>query len=86
MKKFGVSMLVAQSCPTVCDPVDYSLPGSSVLGIFQARIPEWVAIPFSRGLAHSGIKPRSPAVQVDSLLSEPPGKPISHGKEHSWNV
>ena len=42
-------MLVAQSCPTVCDPVDYSLPGSSVLGIFQARIPEWVAIPFSRG-------------------------------------
>ena len=42
-------MLVAQLCLTVCDPVDYSLPGSSVLGIFQARKPEWVAIPFSRG-------------------------------------
>ena len=40
---------VAQSCPTLCDPVDYSLPGSSVHGIFQARILEWVAVSFSRG-------------------------------------
>ena len=39
---------VAQSCPTLCDPMDYSLPGSSVHGIFQARILEWVAISFSR--------------------------------------
>ena len=38
---------VAQSCPTVCDPMDCSLPGSSVHGIFQARILEWVAISFS---------------------------------------
>ena len=43
------SMLVPQSSPTLCDPVDYSLPGSSVHGILQARILEWVAIPFSRG-------------------------------------
>ena len=35
---------VAQSCPTICDPMDYSPPGSSVHGIFQARILEWVAI------------------------------------------
>ena len=35
---------VAQSCPTPCDPMDCSLPGSSVLGIFQARVLEWVAI------------------------------------------
>ena len=41
--------LVAQSCPTPCDPMDYSLPGSSVYGILQARILEWVAISFSRG-------------------------------------
>ena len=41
--------LVVQSCPTLCDPVDYSLPGSSVHGILQARVLEWVAIPFSRG-------------------------------------
>ena len=40
---------VAQSCPTLCDPMDCSLPGSSVPGILQARILEWVAISFSRG-------------------------------------
>ena len=41
--------LVAQLCPTLCDPVDCSPPGFSVYGILQARILEWVAIPFSRG-------------------------------------
>ena len=41
--------LVAQSCLTLCDPMDGSPPGSSVHGILQARILEWVAIPFSRG-------------------------------------
>ena len=41
-------MLVTQSCPTLCDLTDYSPPGSSVHGILQARILEWVAIPFSR--------------------------------------
>ena len=40
---------VAQSCPTLCDPIDCSPPGSSVHGIFQARVLEWVAISFSRG-------------------------------------
>ena len=40
---------VAQSCPTLCDPMGCSLPGFSVHGIFQARVPEWVAISFSRG-------------------------------------
>ena len=38
---------VAQSCLTLCEPVDYSLPGSSVRGIFQARVLDWVAIAFS---------------------------------------
>ena len=38
---------VAQSCPTLSDPMDFSLPGSSVHGIFQARVLEWVAIAFS---------------------------------------
>ena len=42
-------VLFAQSCPTLCDPMDCSLPGSSVHGILQARILEWVAISFSRG-------------------------------------
>ena len=40
---------VAQSCPTLCDPMDCSLPGSSVHGIFWAKVLEWVAISFSRG-------------------------------------
>ena len=38
---------VTQSCPILCDPMDYSLPGCSVHGIFQARVPEWGAIAFS---------------------------------------
>ena len=40
---------VAQSCPTLCNPMDCSLPDSSIHGIFQARVLEWVAISFSRG-------------------------------------
>ena len=40
---------VAQSCRTLCDPMDCSLPGSSVHGIFQARVLEWAAISFSMG-------------------------------------
>ena len=40
---------VAQSCPTLCDPMDYSLPGFSIHRIFQARVLEWVAIYFTRG-------------------------------------
>ena len=47
---------VAQSCPTLCDPMDCSLPGFSVHGILQARVLEWVAIAFSRGSA----QPRDP--------------------------
>ena len=42
-------LIFAQSYPTLCDPVDCSLPGSSVDGILQARMLEWVAISFSRG-------------------------------------
>ena len=44
-----VKVLVAQLNPTLCDPMDYSPPGSFVLGFLPARILEWVAIPFSRG-------------------------------------
>ena len=40
---------VAQSCPTLCDPMDCNLPSSSVHGIFQAIVLEWIAISFSRG-------------------------------------
>ena len=49
LDQLHVCVLVAQSCPTLCDPMNYSPPGSSVHGILQARILERVAIPFSRG-------------------------------------
>ena len=45
-------MLVTQSCLTLCDPMDYSSPGSSVHGILQATIMKWLAIPFSRGSSY----------------------------------
>ena len=72
----AVLYLVAQSCLTLCDPMNRSLPGSSVQGILQARILEWIALPSSRGSSQPGIKLRSPALQVDSLPSVTPGKPI----------
>ena len=52
-----------------------SPPGSSIHGILQARILEWVAISFSRDLPDPGIEPWSSALQTDALPSEPPGKP-----------
>ena len=58
------------SCLTLCDPMDCSLPGSSVHGILQARILEWVAISFFPGdLPDPGVEPRSPALQEDSSPS-----------------
>ena len=60
---------VAQVCPTLCDPMDYT-----VHGILQARILEWVPVPSPEHLLNPGIKPRSPTLWVDSLPVEPPGK------------
>ena len=63
-----MKVLVAQSYLTISDPMDCSPPGSSVDGILQARILEWVAIPFSRGVfLDQGTEPKSPALQADSL-------------------
>ena len=71
--------LLVHSSPTLCDRMDYSPPGSFVHGILQARILEWVAVPSSRDLANPRIEPRSPALQVDSLPSEPLGKTKNAG-------
>ena len=49
----GYKKLVSQSCLTLCSPMDCSPPGSSVHGIFQARILDWIAVPFSRGSSQS---------------------------------
>ena len=110
----GYTVVLIQSWPPLCDPIDCSPPGSSVHGILQARILEWVAMPFSRGsspprdwtqvshiaggfftfwatreaqeywnrqpipspgeLPSPGIELGSPALQVDSLPTEPPGR------------
>ena len=67
---------VAQPCLTLCNSMDCSLPGSSVLGILQARILEWVAMLSSRDLPNPRIESRPPTLQVNSLPSEAPGKPL----------
>ena len=64
-------MKVTQSCLIFCDHMDDSPPGSSVHGILQTRVLEWVA-----GASWPGIEAGSPALQTDSLLSEPPRSPI----------
>ena len=61
---------IAEWCPTLCDTMDCSVPGSIVQGILQARILEWVAIASPRDLP--GIELRSPTLQADSLPSEAP--------------
>ena len=66
-------VLVSQLCLTLCDPMDCSQPGSSVHGISQGRILEWVAISFSR----ESSQPRSPALQVGPPPLMPPGSPQS---------
>ena len=60
-------VLVAQLCLTRCDPMDYSPPGTSVHGLLQARILEWVAILSPRDLSDPGIESGSPAFQEDSF-------------------
>ena len=62
-KQRPLSAKTLQSCPTLCDPIDCSLPGSSAHGILQARILEWVAMSSYRGhLPDPGIDPGSPAL------------------------
>ena len=85
---FKMKVLVAQLHLTLCDPMNWSPPGYSLHRLVQARILEWVAIPFSRVWAtreaprilecvaspNPGIEPRSPALRADSSPSEPRGK------------
>ena len=67
-----------QSCPVLCDLMDCSLPGSSVHGIFQTRMPEWVPFPTPGNLPDLGIKPTSPSLSAlpgGFFPTAPPGKP-----------
>ena len=91
-------MKVAQSCLTLCNPMDCSLSGSSVHGIFQATVLEWGAISFSRDLPDSGIEPRSAALQADAFtlyatreapgsmpgLGRSTGEGIGYPLQYSW--
>ena len=76
---YGQWLIVAQTSPVLCNPMDGNPSVSSVHGILQARILEWVAIPFSTDLPNPGIEPRSPGLQGDPLPSEPPGKLKCYG-------
>ena len=71
--------LVTQSCSTLCDPMDYSPPGSSVHGDSPGKNWSGLTYPPSRDFPNLGIKPRCPGLQADSLPSEPPGKPKNTG-------
>ena len=95
MGKFLKKNKVKSSCPTLWDPMDCSLPGSSVHWIIQARKLEWLPCPPPGDLPNPGIEPGSPTLQADSLPSELPGKPrviLKHlalcptWRKCSWNV
>ena len=72
---------VSQSCPTLKDPMDCSLPGSSSMGFSRQDYWSWVPLPSPGDLPNPGIEPRSPALQADTLTSEPPGKPLDTVEE-----
>ena len=69
------TVLVTQSCPTLCNSLDRSPPGSSVHGIRQARILEWIAIPFSRGSSQPRVWTRVACTAGRFFTTEPSGKP-----------
>ena len=76
----GCCCLVAQSCLTLCNPMDYRLPGSSAHGVSQGRIAKWVAIPFSRGSPRPRVWTHVPCLAGTFLTAETPGKPFFSGK------
>ena len=84
-KQFSMHVLclVAQSCLTLCDPMDCNPPGSSVHGVSTGQNTAVGCHPPPGDLPNPGIKPRSSPLQVDSLQSEPPRKPVQHTHTHT---
>ena len=74
-------VLVAQVCPTLCSPIDWTRAYQIPLSMEFSRQEYWggLPFPFPGNLPYPGIKPWSPAFQADSLPSEPPGKPQEYG-------
>ena len=77
--------LLTKLCLSLCNPMVCSLPDSSVHGISQARILEWISIPFSRDLPDPGIEPASPALAGRFFTTEPPRKPPGDIPTHKRN-
>ena len=75
MLQINVCVLIAQSCHTLCNSMDISLPGSSVNGNFQQEYCSGLTFSSPGDLPDPGIEPRSPTSQADALPSEPQGKP-----------
>ena len=88
-----VCVLVTQSCPTPCDPMGCSPPGSSLYDFLQARMLEWVAISFSREspFLTQGLNPWSPTLQADYRLSYQGREPrdglreMKHSENNTFN-
>ena len=74
-RKTSAAPKLLQSCPTLCDPMDSSAPGSSVYRILQARILEWVAISFSIACMHAKSLQSCPTL-CDPMDSSPPGSSV----------
>ena len=73
LERKKVKVKVTESCPTLCNLMDYAGHG-----IHQARMPEWVAIPSPGDFPNPGIKPRSPTLQEDFLPAKPLGQPSGY--------
>ena len=85
-KPIKVKLLVAQSCLSLCDPKDCSLPGSCVHGILQARILEWVAMPFSRFLTQGSNPSLLHCRQILDCLSTREAQKTNIYHPRVWNV
>ena len=83
--KLNCCYLVTESCPTLWDPMNWGPPGSSVHGIFQARILEWVAIPFCSGSSQPKDGNHFCCLASGFVTTEPPRKP-GHIKYKYTNV
>ena len=79
----SLKVLASQLCLTLCDHLDCSPPGSSVHGIPQTRMLEWVVMSFSRGSSQTRDRTQVSYIASDSLPSEPPGKPALELKSES---
>ena len=77
-----MSVKVAQSCPTLCDPMDHSPPSSSVHGILQARILEWVAVPFFTGSSQPRDQTHVSCIAGGFFTGSPVVDLVAHNNTH----